>query len=233
MWTLIPIAIATVFYVAFDVLGRFEKHVADGSKTARDRRLEQFRNEWIPDNPVVLLGSSTIEFWPMLASFPGANVINRGIGGEPIKDLRARLDAPGVLPKDSVGVVLYAGSVDFNTHGRGWNEVRKDYLALLRDIRELRPKIPILMIPVNPARDTTPERAAELDALNRSIAEDAKAAAGLPYPRMVEVGDALDTETGALSPKFSLDNWHLNEAGYAELTKRLFAAASEHGFPLP
>ena len=42
----------------------------------------------------------------------------------------------------------------------------------------------------------------------------------------------LRTEAGALRTDMSRDNWHLNDAGYAELTRAVRETASQVGFPL-
>ncbi|MEE2712286.1 MAG: GDSL-type esterase/lipase family protein [Planctomycetota bacterium] len=191
-------------------------------RAARDARLAAFAKETPAEGAVVFLGSSTIEFWPLAASFPGANTVNRGIGAEPVHELRERL-ATTVPPKPS-GAVLYAGSVDFNTLGRPRVDVVRDVEALITDLRALLQDGTLAVIGVNAARDTTPGRAAQLAVLNAGI----EAACREAQPPAFFVNTArppLRTTEGRLNPAISRDRWHLNANGYAILSAWLREAA--------
>ena len=182
---------------------------------ARDARLASFAKQTPTEGAVVFLGSSTIEFWPLAASFPGANVVNRGVGAEPVHELRERLS--GTLPPKPAGAVLYAGSVDFNTLGRPAPEIARDVAALITDLRALLQDGTLAVIGVNAARDTTPGRAAQLAVLNAGI----EAACREAQPPAFFVNTArppLRTTEGRLNPAISRDRWHLNANGYALLS---------------
>lgn len=227
----LPALIGTCFFVVWSVLDGFGRGKGGTGDPDRDHRLRVFANDAPPPDSIVFMGSSTIEFWDLSRSFPQSPVVNRGIGGEPIGALLDRLDAPGVLPRDTAGVVLYVGSVDFNTHGRPWEEVAAGVETVLSEVRRRRPRLPILVIPINPARDTTASRVKALAALTKHVRDHA--ASLDPVVHVIETDAApLRAVSGALAEGASADNWHLNEVGYAELARRLTETAERVGFPL-
>jgi lysophospholipase L1-like esterase len=192
----------------------------------RSARLTKFAKESPPKDAVVFLGSSTIEFWPLATSFPDARTVNRGIGEEPVHELRERLSR--TLPPEPSGAVLYVGSVDFNTLGRPVADVVRDVEALIVDLRRLLPDLPMAIIGVNAARDTPLERAAQLAVLNASLA--ATCADAEPPIAFVNTDRApFRAPDGRLAPEISRDRWHLNADGYARLAEWLREAAPDLG----
>lgn len=188
----------------------------------RDKLLAAFAQESPPRGAVVFLGSSTIEFWPLATSFPEAKTVNRGIGAEPVDELRERLSR--ALPPEPSGAVLYAGSVDFNTLGRPVADVVRDVEALIDDLRHRLPDLPIALIGVNAARDTSPDRVAQLAVLNASLETACRDAR--PSIAFVNTDRTpFRTADGCLAPAVSRDRWHLNPDGYAHLSQWLREAA--------
>ena len=64
-----------------------------------------------PKGEVVFVGSSTIRFWDLAASFPDLKTINRGFGGSEMADSTRYVDRI-VVPYNPRIVVVYAGDND-------------------------------------------------------------------------------------------------------------------------
>ncbi len=226
--SLLAVAVAAAWWVATVMEGRHTDGEA-ARQTRRQERLATFASEDVPGDAVVFLGSSTMEFWPLKQSFPDATTVNRGIGAEPIAELMERLESS--LAPGASGVVLYAGSVDFNTHGRSTDQVARETAQLLDRIRALRPGLPVVLLGVNPARDTSPDRVRELARLNQ-LNQARCRRADPPMAFVLTDDEPFRAPSGALSERISRDRWHLNQRGYAELAERLITAAAAVGIKL-
>ena len=118
-----------------------------------DREIKAFR-DWdrknaIPDDYVLMLGSSSIRMWPSAESFPDLKVVNRGFGGAHIsdlihfqKDILRRYGAPQCI-------VFFCGGNDV-TGGKSAEQVTGDFKAFWRIVNEHAPKTPLVYIPIKP-----------------------------------------------------------------------------------
>jgi lysophospholipase L1-like esterase len=102
-----------------------------------------------PPGGVVFAGSSTIRLWDLKASFPGKGYINVGFGGSQIPD--ATKYAPRIiLPLKPKAIVFYSADNDLNAK-RTPEQVRDDFRAFAKVIRDALPTTPILIIGVKPS----------------------------------------------------------------------------------
>jgi lysophospholipase L1-like esterase len=191
----------------------------------RRLRLEAFAEQAPPRDAVVLLGSSTMESCPAEVLFPNGPVVNRGIGAERASELRARLGAS--VPGSAAGAVIYTGAFDFHTLHRDPASIAQDVAAVVRDLRAMRPDLPLLVLGILPSRRLTPERRAALGALNRHL-ESMASAQGTLVTFLPADRPPLRLPDGRLDPGLSRDAWHLNEDGYAVLGRWMIA----HGGPV-
>lgn len=165
---------------------------------------------------LLFIGSSTIVRWKTLAEdFVGVPVLNRGFGGNQIKDSTFFAERM-IFPYAPKALFLRAGGNDINA---GWpaEDVFNDFKIFVVKMRERLPNVPIYYIGLSP----TVKRLKQVDAgnkLNDLIAAWAKEQTGITY---------IDTRTltldsaGKVRPDLFVDDMlHFNEEGY-----KLLAAA--------
>ncbi len=165
---------------------------------------------------LLFVGSSTIVRWKTLAEdFAGVPVLNRGFGGNQIKDSTFYAERM-IFPHAPKAIFLRAGGNDINA---GWpaEDVFNDFKIFVAKMRERLPNIPIYYIGLSP----TVKRLKQVDEgnkLNDLIAGWAKEQTGITY---------IDTRTlsldkdGKVRPElFVEDMLHFNPEGY-----KLLAAA--------
>jgi lysophospholipase L1-like esterase len=164
---------------------------------------------------VLFVGSSTIVRWKTLAAdFPELSVLNRGFGGNQIKDSTHYAERM-IFPYQPSKILLRAGGNDINA---GWpaDEVFADFKAFVAKVRSKLPEVPIYYISLAP----TVKRIAQIkegDKLNALIAAYCKEAPGLTF---------IDTRASTVGPdgqplkeRFVADMLHLNESGYQRMTQ--------------
>lgn len=201
------------------------REARDIEEHAARRRLAFAAEAPPPAGAVVFLGSSTIERFPLAASFPGVPCVDRGIGNESLPRLLERLDAslPAARP---AAAVLYLGSIDFRVHGRAPARIADLAGLAVRWIRERHADLPVALIGILPERDMPPEMVARLAETNAALAA---LCATRGYAFVATDVAPITAADGSLEPALAADRLHLNEAGYAALAARLRADESVVG----
>ncbi|MBL9116710.1 MAG: hypothetical protein JNJ83_17010 [Verrucomicrobiaceae bacterium] len=168
-----------------------------------------------PKGAVLFVGSSTIVRWKTLAEdFPELKVLNRGFGGNQIKDSTHYADRM-IFPYEPSMIVLRAGGNDINA---GWpaTDVFADFKAFVAKMRTKLPEVPIVYIGLSP----TVKREAQIaegNKLNDMIAEYAKSAPNVHY---VETRETTIGKNGRPRRDLFVDDMlHFNEKGYERLAK--------------
>ena len=161
-------------------------------------------------NGVLFVGSSSIHRWKTLTDdFPGINVINRGVDGYTIPDCTR--DAERVYaPLQPRLIIFYAGDNDL-AWMRSPEQLRDDYQAFVKRMRELLPDVPIGFISIKPS----PSRAYLLDKMKAtnelikdSIAQDKS-------QFYIDVFTPMLAADGKARPElFGPDKLHMNADGY-------------------
>ncbi len=165
---------------------------------------------------LLFVGSSTIVRWKTLAEdFAGVPVLNRGFGGNQIKDSTFYADRM-IFPYAPKAIFLRAGGNDINA---GWpaEDVFADFKIFVAKMRERLPNIPIYYIGLSP----TIKRLKQVDEgnkLNDLIAAWAKEQTGITYIDTRTL--TLDKEGKVRPDLFVEDMLHFNAEGY-----KLLAAA--------
>lgn len=178
----------------------------------RQGRLARFEAERPAPGATVFLGSSTMERFDLVAHFPGARTLNRGIGDEDLALLQARLDAS--LPPDPAGVVLYAGSIDFRRYGQAPKLLAGRVADLLAQLESRLPGVPVTVLGILPEVDFPADRVASLLETNAALAQ-AVQAAGATF--LATARPPIVQEDGTLNPAYAADRLHLSGAGYEHL----------------
>ncbi len=163
-----------------------------------------------PKGAVLFVGSSTIVRWKTLAAdFPHTTVLNRGFGGNQIKDCTYYAERM-IFPYAPSAIFLRAGGNDINA---GWpvEEVFADFKAFVAKVRGRFPGIPIHFIGLAP----TIRRIEQIDAgnqLNDLVAAYCKTQPGLNY---IETRTTTLDAAGKVRPElFVEDMLHFNAEGY-------------------
>lgn len=190
-------------------------------------RLEEFAesNPAAPRGATLFLGSSTIERFPLEECFPGKPCLDRGIDNADLRLLHAVLAE--VLPRQKLrAAVIYAGSPDLHA-GRPVEEILLGMRQLVQRLRLSEGiNLPIALIGVLPARETTPERAEQLRALDRGLMELTRDL-NLAYVPTLRP-PLVDSEL-RLNAAISVDDRHLSPAGYSILARWLTEEGGEAG----
>ena len=167
-----------------------------------------------PPGGVVFVGSSSIRFWDLDASFPGRKYLNRGFGGSQISGSIANLELL-ILRHAPSTVVFYAGDNDV-AFGKAPDRVAADFRTLTRDVHARLPDTRILFLAIKPSIARW-ELVGEMREANRQIQAYCAADARLLY---VDVHTPMIGPDGLPRPELLYtDGLHLSAAGYALWTR--------------
>lgn len=175
---------------------------------------------------VLLLGSSTIERWPLEDSFPRKRVVDHGLADATLELQERVFDAclPYATP---VGVVLYAGSLDLREPQEPVEQALARIPHLARRLRvRYGPALPITLLGILPARHMDEAAQKALAAANESLRVFARenALSFVPTARAPLAG-----ADGCLPESLSVDEVHLDLEGYRVLTRWLLTEGGEAG----
>jgi lysophospholipase L1-like esterase len=168
-----------------------------------------------PKGAVLFVGSSTIVRWKTLATdFPGVVVLNRGFGGNQIKDSTHYAERM-IFPYEPKAIFLRAGGNDINA---GWpaGDVFADYKAFVAKMRSRFPGIPIAFIGLSPTIKRW-EQVAEGDKLNDLVKAYCEGQDGLAYIDCRAL--TLDAEGKPRPELLDPDKLHFSPAGYKLLAE--------------
>lgn len=163
-----------------------------------------------PKGAVLFVGSSSIVRWKTLATdFPGITVLNRGFGGNQIKDSTYYAERM-IFPYEPKAIFLRAGGNDINA---GWpaEEVFADYKAFVAKMRSKFPGIPITFIGLSPTIKRL-EQVQEGDRLNAMIAAHCRENDGLTFIDCSKM--TLDAEGKVRPELLHEDKLHFSPEGY-------------------
>jgi lysophospholipase L1-like esterase len=165
---------------------------------------------------LLFIGSSTIVRWKTLAAdYAGVPVLNRGFGGNQIKDSTFYAERM-IFPYEPKAIFLRAGGNDINA---GWpaEDVFTDFKTLVAKVRERLPSVPIYYIGLSP----TVKRVKQIDEgnkLNDLISAWVKEQTAMTY---IDTRNMTFDADGKVRPDlFVEDMLHFNPEGY-----KLLAAA--------
>ena len=161
---------------------------------------------------VVIIGASSVD-WAEWHELLGRPIANRGVSGDRVADVMARLDS--ALAGGPRLVVLSIGLNDL-LQGRSPAEVASDQARLVTAVRGRRPAARVVVVSVQPVNEAllaaNGERLSQatIDETNRLLAGGV-AAAGAEW---LDVGPHLARADGQLDERFTVDGVHLTGSGY-------------------
>ena len=173
---------------------------------AKSMRRSQLDLLPVPRGAILFLGDSITEAGEWQEWFPGRRVINRGVGGETVGEVRARLD---LVLNHPAAIFLLVGTNDFSGYGpsRRVADVAAQLADLITDIRRRCPDAPLFVNSVMPRDRWFSGRVIQLNAALSAIVEQA----GGDY---VDVWPKLADSRGRLADRYTKDHIHLTGEGY-------------------
>jgi lysophospholipase L1-like esterase len=180
-------------------------------------RVRAFKEENLEWQHVVLLGDSITEGFEVSKYFPGRRVLNRGIGADVIGNAMPADDQRGVLQRldnsvfecAATDLFILIGINDLSS-GRTVESMEAGYRELLKQLREKRPDLRIVVQSVLPTRGTHAKQNAPVLEFNQRLEKLAPeyGCAFLDLHRLMRDGD------GQLKAEFTEDGLHLTEPAY-------------------
>lgn len=155
--------------------------------------------------PVVFLGDSITEAGAWQEYFPHLDVVNAGLSGNTTADVQDRLDE--VIERHPSIVVVMVGTNDFGLRATV-EQVVRGIENILWTLRHALPDTRLIVVSVLPRERERSEWIKQVNIHVRQFAPAVKAEFLDLWPQVAE-------DDGELSPRYSGDRLHLNEAGYA------------------
>jgi lysophospholipase L1-like esterase len=178
---------------------------------------------WVPDDAVLFVGSSTIRLWDTAARFPARRVVNRGFGGSQISDVNHYLDAVALKYRPAT-VVFYAGDNDIND-GKTPERVAADFRTFVNRVLAVRGDARIVFLSIKPSPSRWAKWPQMQDANSRIRSYLAgRAEEGSRRSQFVYVDVATPMLGADGQPRAELfveDRLHLSSAGYDLWTREL------------
>ena len=169
-------------------------------------RRSQFEHLPMPPGCVLFLGDSITEQGVWHEWLPGLPTLNRGIGGDTVHEVQARLDR---AVNEPTVISLLVGTNDLSGIGPS-HEVPVIAAQFRRLVAELHRRAPEACLIVNSVMPRRASFADQVRALNReylAIAADA----GATY---LDLWPGLADDSGGLRAELTRDSLHRNGAGY-------------------
>lgn len=176
------------------------------------RRMAALQHEELPlpGGETVFLGDSITAGGHWHEWFPGAAVVNRGIGGDTTTGVLARLDTAVQSPSK---VFLLIGTNDIGMRHPG----DVTFANARRIVEGIRRKVPEAALVI---QSVMPRNAKYLDKITRLNGEYRALAAEF-NAGYLDLWPVLSDGLGALRKEYTLDGLHLNGAGYKAWTEVL------------
>ena len=187
---------------------RFESEIAAFEKWDRQNA--------VPENPILFVGSSSIRLWQTADAFPDLPVINRGFGGSTIADVNHFADRI-VFKYKPRAIVFYAGDNDIAA-GRSPDDVFADFQTFAKSSTSACPTRRSSTSPSNPARPL--EAVAQIARRQRPRQRTHRAKTSTS-PTSTPPRRILGADGQPRKELFRDDGLHMNEKGYAAWNKLL------------
>jgi len=120
---------------------RFETEIAAFEKWDRQNA--------VPQNCILFVGSSSIRLWQTAEAFPDLPVVNRGFGGSTISDVNHFADRI-VFKYKPTTIVIYAGDNDIAAGGSP-DRVVADFETFAKSVHERLPNTQLIYLAIKPS----------------------------------------------------------------------------------
>jgi lysophospholipase L1-like esterase len=176
-------------------------------------RRAQFELLPLPEGRVLFLGDSLTEHGLWHEWFPELPTLNRGIGGDTVGEVRARLDSAVNAP---VTVSLLVGTNDLSGLGRSRDVpvIAAEFRELVQELRRRAPDAQLIVNSVTPRKSSFADQVRALNHEYAAITRDVEAT-------WLDLWPVLSDGAGSLRAQYTGDSLHLNGAGYAAWVEAL------------
>jgi lysophospholipase L1-like esterase len=174
------------------------------------------KKNYLPEEAVLFVGSSSIRLWETTKYFPGYPIINRGFGGAHISDVNYYIETIVLKYKPKV-ILFYAGDNDVAA-GKDADRVVEDYIDFVSSVTNRLPETNIIFIPIKPSLSRW-SFWETMELANNKISEYCATKDNLYY---VDTALPMLSEEGTpASALFVSDGLHLSAEGYELWTRIL------------
>jgi len=174
---------------------------------AQQKRAQLFEALPAPSGRIVLYGDSITEGGSWDGWLPGLRIANRGIGGDTVAQLAARIDTAIDSP---LAVSLLVGTNDLQRgEPKDPDSIARRFRDLIAQIREREPNVPILINSVMPRAAKFADPIGVINDHYRDIANEFHA-------QYLDLWPALAASDRSLRKELTPDGLHLNADGYRE-----------------
>ena len=174
-------------------------------------RMNIFLHETTKQNGIVFLGDSITEGFQLATAFRGKNVINRGIGGDGVDGVIARLDiSVQELNPKKVYLLIGINNLNYTSTPEQMAKLKAKYAELVQEIRKVSPKTELIIQSVFPLTGgfaKTNPKVLEFNEFIKQLAHDN----GLAY---IDIHKNLRNDKGELKSDYTGDGIHLTIDGY-------------------
>lgn len=199
-------------------------------KETYENRLMEFEvtKDNIGGRPIVFLGDSLTEMFPLKDFFPTLNVVNRGIYGDTTDGVLNRLEE-GVIALNPTKIFLLIGTNDIEMEKEDPTEhILKNYELIIGRIKNGCPDAALFvesLLPISrhkmPAMDKILVGKKRDNELIAEINEGIQALAQKYNLEYIDVDSVMKDENGELKVDYTIEGLHLNALGYKEIVGKL------------
>ncbi len=166
-----------------------------------------------PDD-ILILGDSQVRFVSWGELLGRGDVIGRGIDGDTVAGVRARLaDDKDSTPR---AVILIVGTNDV-LRGVSVAELRKDFDLLINEARVAWPQAKLLVVSVPPVASWVERQAQRNQTVKQINAWLREATESATQAEFVDLAGKISDQAGALRQEMTMDGIHLSAAAYERL----------------
>ena len=181
-------------------------------------KVESFINEnkTLSNVDVCFIGDSLTDGYDVKSFYSNLNVLNRGIGGDRVKDVITRLDTSIYHANPKVVVVLIGGNDVLAGHSQEY--IINMIIRIIMNIKNNLHNTKIIVQSFYPLSKDYAKHNSTMKSLN-VVVKDVCSIFDVVFADIYD--SLLDTSTNELSLSFTPDNVHLNNDGYEVVTSIL------------
>jgi lysophospholipase L1-like esterase len=164
----------------------------------------------VPDNSIIFIGNSIVEFFPLNELIPGKNLINRGISGDYTSGVLQRIHA---LSSSKPRCIFLEIGINDVLRGVSDDSIAKNLNRII-DISRPSKLLVISILPTNFEAGLHNEK---IDRINKNLILLCAKNRNVEY---VDINSAMKLD-GKMDPSLTYDGIHLNSKGYWLFAEKL------------